>query len=225
MSEAMQTEDWFQTERENMLIRQLQARGIQDESVLRAIRAVPRHKFVPEALRDKAYRDSPLPIGDDQTISQPFIVAYMTQLLHLTGAEHVLEIGTGSGYQTAILSLLCQQVYSMERLRRLARTAALRLDCLHYDNIDIHVGDGSQGLPDMAPFDAILVAAAAPCSPGPLKAQLSPFGGRLVVPVGDSRGQFLELTVREGEHWYVKRVMAVKFVPLIGRFGFDDDLD
>jgi protein-L-isoaspartate(D-aspartate) O-methyltransferase len=206
-----------------MLATQLQARGIRDRRVLDALRQVPRHEFVPEPLRADAYRDSPLPIGDDQTISQPFIVAYMTQLLRLTGRERVLEIGTGSGYQTAILSLLAREVFSLERYARLANEAAERLARLGYARVEIHVGDGSQGLPDMAPFDAILVTAAAPSVPGPLQAQLADDGGRLVVPVGDGKAQFLELVTRDGDRWRFKRVMAVRFVPLVGRYGFPAD--
>jgi protein-L-isoaspartate(D-aspartate) O-methyltransferase len=220
----MYTDDHYRAEREDMLVRQMRARGIYDNRVLDAIRSVPRHEFVPEALRDKAYQDSPLPIGDDQTISQPFMVAYMTQVLYLTtGRERVLEIGTGSGYQTAVICTLARQVFSLERLAKLARTAARTLDRLGYYNVDIHVGDGSQGLPDMAPYDAIIVTAAAPSLPSPLIAQLSPNGGRLIIPVGDARGQFLELVVREGNQFHRKRVMAVKFVPLIGQFGFSRD--
>lgn len=216
----MSSEDAYREQRDAMLTGQLQGRGIQDPRVLDALRRVPRHEFVPESLRDQAYGDTPLPIGDDQTISQPFIVAYMTQLLHLRGDERVLEIGTGSGYQTAVLALLAGQVYSLERYARLARAASERLRRLGYDNVEVHVGDGSQGLPDMAPFHAILVTAAAPSVPGPLQTQLVPNSGRLVIPVGDEREQFLELVVREGDRWHFKRVMGVRFVPLVGRYGF-----
>ncbi len=216
---AAPEDEEFGSARDAMLADQLRARGIHDSRVLDAIRAVPRHEFVPDDLRADAYNDTPLPIGHEQTISQPFIVAFMTQLLDLTRSDVVLEIGTGSGYQTAVLSLLAHHVYSLERHRDLASRAAHRLARLGYRNVDVHIGDGSQGLPDMAPFDAIIVTAAAPRTPGPLQAQLSPHGGRLVVPVG-TKEQHLELIVRRGAHWENKRVMAVKFVPLIGRYGF-----
>ena len=219
----IQDDDGYRAQRDEMLQKQLRARGIHDTRVLEALRAVPRHEFVPLELRDHAYRDSPLPIGDDQTISQPYIVAYMTQLLHLSGRERVLEIGTGSGYQTAILCSLAREVYTLERNRRLARTAGETLAKLGHTNLEIHVGDGSQGLPDMGPFDAIIVTAAAPIVPGPLQSQLSPLGGRLVIPVGSEEAQYLELVVRHGDHWEMKRVASVKFVPLIGRYGFPQD--
>lgn len=215
-------DDDYRQARDAMLAHQLRARGIHATAVLDAIRAVPRHEFVPDDLRAEAYSDNPLPIGRDQTISQPYIVAFMTQLLDLKRDDVVLEVGTGSGYQTAILARLARQVYSLERHRDLANGAAKRLHRLGVTNVDIHVGDGSQGLADMAPFDAILVTAAAPTLPGPLQAQLSPNGGRLVAPVG-RKHQYLELVVRRGSHWERRRVMAVKFVPLVGRYGFKAD--
>lgn len=220
---AAPEDDDFGIARDAMLADQLRARGIHDTRVLNAIRAVPRHEFVAEDQRANAYDDAPLPIGHEQTISQPFIVGFMTQLLDLMPTDSVLEIGTGSGYQTAVLSLLVRHVYSLERHRELARQAADRLARLGYRNVDIHIGDGSQGLADMAPFDAILVAAAAPKIPGPLQSQLNPRGGRLVIPTGVSN-QHLELVVRRGERWESKRVMSVKFVPLIGRYGFKPDV-
>ncbi len=214
-------DDPYTSQRAAMVKCQLRARGIQDQHVLEAMERIPRHEFVPKAVQDDAYRDSPLPINAEQTISQPYIVALMTQALHLSDGEHVLEIGTGSGYQTAVLCELVQYVYSLERVARLARDAVTRLHALGYANFDVHVGDGSQGLPDMAPFDAILVTAAAPSVPGPLRAQLNPKGGRLVIPVGDEdKGQFLELVTRFDDHWYSKRIAAVHFVPLIGQYGF-----
>lgn len=215
-------QDDFGQARDAMLQEQLRARGIDATAVLDAIRAVPRHEFVPDDLRADAYEDTPLPIGRDQTISQPFMVAYMTQILDLSPTDTVLEIGTGSGYQTAILSRLARHVYSLERFRDLARQASERLARLGYDNVDIHVGDGSQGLADMAPFDAILVTAAAPTIPGPLEGQLSRNGGRLVVPVGE-KNQVLKVVIRRGDHFNRRRVMGVKFVPLIGRYGFKAD--
>lgn len=213
----------FTDARADMVKWQLRVRGIQDERVLEAMLRIPRHEFVPQQSRDDAYRDSALRIEADQTISQPYIVALMTQALHLQGHESVLEIGTGSGYQTAVLCELVRQIYSVERVTRLAREATERLQRLGYTNVDIHGGDGSQGLPDMAPFDAIIVTAAAPSIPGPLRAQMNPDGGRLVIPVGGDDKQFLELLTRRGDHWYFKRIAAVSFVPLIGRYGFETD--
>jgi protein-L-isoaspartate(D-aspartate) O-methyltransferase len=215
----------FVSARGQMVDRQLRARGIQDEAVLAAMRRVPRHEFVPEAYRDQAYRDCPLPIDGDQTISQPYIVALMTQALHLKGNETVLEVGTGSGYQTAVLCELVREVFSIERLRRLTARAAKTLDFLGCENVELHVGDGSQGLPDMAPFDAILVTAAAPDVPAPLCLQMNRRGGRMVIPVGDERAQFLELITRRGDDWEYKRIASVRFVPLVGRFGFTAEID
>ncbi len=217
--------DPYEAARSAMVDHQLRARGIYDERVLEAMAAVPRHEFVPEAQRDQAYADGALPIGSDQTISQPYIVALMTQALHLQGDENVLEVGTGSGYQTAILCHLAKHVYTLERHRRLADSAARILKHLGYDNVDIHVGDGSQGLPDMAPFHAIVVTAAAPSVPGPLRSQLHADGGRLVIPVGDSKSQFLELVTRHENRWEMKRIASVRFVPLIGTYGFRPSQD
>ncbi|MCC6804933.1 MAG: protein-L-isoaspartate(D-aspartate) O-methyltransferase [Anaerolineae bacterium] len=213
--------DPFADKRAEMVKRQLRARGIQDERVLDAMLRIPRHEFVPPQVRDNAYRDSALPIEADQTISQPYMVALMTQVLHLDGHETVLEIGAGSGYQTAVLCELVKHVYSVERVTRLARDASERLHRLGYTNFDIHAGDGSQGLADMAPFDAIIVTAAAPTVPGPLRAQMNADGGRLVIPVGANERQFLELLTRRGDRWHFKRIAAVSFVPLIGRHGFE----
>jgi protein-L-isoaspartate(D-aspartate) O-methyltransferase len=215
----------FYSARCDMVAHQLRSRGIHDESVLDAMSRVPRHEFVPELHRADAYRDCPLPIASDQTISQPYIVALMTQALHLNGDERVLEVGTGSGYQTAILCELVREVFSLERFHRLAASAADMLDRLGYDNVDLHVGDGSQGLPDMAPYDAIIVTAAAPEAPAPLCLQMHPRGGRMVIPVGDDKAQFLELITRRGNAWEYKRIASVRFVPLVGRFGFRQQLD
>lgn len=209
--------------RSAMVKYQLRARGIHDERLLEAMESLPRHEFVPEASRDDAYDDRPLLIGEAQTISQPYIVALMTQALRLQGDENVLEIGTGSGYQTALLCALAARVTSIERVARLARTAAERLNALGYTNYDIHVGDGSQGLADMAPYDAIIVTAAAPAVPGPLLAQMHPNGGRLVIPVGDDHDQFVELYTRHGDRRRFKRIAAVRFVPLLGRYGFEEN--
>lgn len=214
------TKDLYQNAREQMVIKQLQERGISDPRVLDAMRRVPRHEFVASELQHLAYRDCPLPIGEKQTISQPYIVALMSQMLKLSGHERVLEIGTGSGYQTAILCTLAGQVYSLERHARLADHAADVLARLGFDNVEVYVGDGSQGLPDMSPFDAIIVTAAAPALPGPLRTQLNPEGGRMVLPVGDDKDQYLEIVTRFGNRWQIERVTSVRFVPLIGRYGF-----
>ncbi|MCB9450692.1 MAG: protein-L-isoaspartate(D-aspartate) O-methyltransferase [Anaerolineaceae bacterium] len=203
-----------------MVENQLIERGITNPRVLDAMSRVPRQEFVTPDLSHLAYRDSPLPIGEDQTISQPYIVALMTQLLYLSGHERVLEIGTGSGYQTAVLCELAAQVYSLERLPRLAERAANVLSSLGYNNLEIHVGDGSQGLPDMAPFDVIIVTAAAPSLPGPLRSQLHPNGGRMVLPIGDERNQYLEIVTRQDNRWEIEQMLPVRFVPLVGRYGF-----
>ncbi len=214
------TKDQYQNAREHMVMKQLQERGISDPRVLDAMRRVPRHEFVTSDLHHLAYRDCPLPIGEKQTISQPYIVALMSQMLRLSGHERVLEIGTGSGYQTAILCALAGQVYSLERHARLADHAADVLARLGFDNVEIYVGDGSQGLPDMSPFDAIIVTAAAPALPGPLRTQLNTEGGRMVLPVGDDKEQYLEIVTRFGNRWQIERTTSVRFVPLIGRYGF-----
>lgn len=228
----MSARDPFRLAREDMVVRQLMERGIQDSRVLQAMRAVPRHEFVAAEVRHLAYRDCPLPIGERQTISQPYMVATMTEMLGLKGYERVLEVGTGSGYQTAILCQLAAQVYSLERHPRLAGRAAQALERLGCDNVEIHVGDGSQGLADMAPFDAIIVTAAAPALPGPLRSQLNEEGGRMVLPIGDDKQQYLELVTRWRNRWQLEQTMPVRFVPLIGRYGFrdssprrDDDAD
>ena len=213
----------FAALRQKMVDEQLKARDIRDERVLQAMGKVPRHEFVPSHLQHMAYNDNPLPIGEDQTISQPYIVALMTQMLQLQGHERVLEIGTGCGYQTAILCELASYVYSLERFTLLADRASATLAYLHYENLDIHIGDGSQGLPDMEPFEAIIVTAAAPSIPAPLVSQLSPNKGRLIVPVGDSKGQYIYIVQRIGDKNKIKRTIPVRFVPLIGRFGFRND--
>lgn len=213
--------DSFAMKRSRMVVMQLAMRGIEDNRVLAAMRDLPRHLFVPAEMQPYAYTDQPLNIGEGQTISQPYIVALMTQMLNLTGIENVLEIGTGSGYQTAILCHLAKHVYTLEYHPRLAGRAARVLSHLGYNNVDIHVGDGSQGLPDMAPFDAIIVTAAAPALPGPLRAQLSTEGGRLVIPVGSRDNQHLERVTRHGSSWSIEQTERVRFVPLLGRYGFE----
>jgi protein-L-isoaspartate(D-aspartate) O-methyltransferase len=201
VDDASQEEQEFARQRDQMVREQLAGRGIADERVLEAMRRVPRHHFVPRELQ------------------QPYIVALMTQLLELKGEERVLEIGVGSGYQTAILSLLASEVIGLERVESLAESAAERLDTLGYDNVTIHVGDGSQGLPDDAPFDAILCAAAAPHVPEPMIGQLID-GGRLVIPVGEAYEQILTRMTRRGGATHLERLVPVRFVPLIGRYGF-----
>ena len=208
--------------RELMVEEQLIKRDITNFRVLDAMRRVLRHEFVPPEIRHLAYRDGPLPIGYKQTISQPYIVALMLQLLQLSGHEIVLEIGTGSGYQTALLCEAAAYVYSMERNQTLAEEAGERLAALGYTNVDIYVGDGSQGLPDMAPFDAIIVSAAVPAIPAPLRIQMRN-SGRLVLPVGDRDQQELQLVRRDFDAWVNETVLGVRFVPLIGQYGFKDD--
>lgn len=209
----------FETLRQQMVAEQIEARGISDHRVLEVMRRVPRHEFVPEDLQHLAYRDGPLPIGNDQTISQPYIVALMTDCLRLTGVETVLEVGTGSGYQTAILCELARQVFSLERDPYLADLASDRLLRKGYANMEVYVGDGSQGLPDMAPYDAIVVTAAAPAIPGPLRGQLVE-GGRLVLPVGNRNSQVLQLITRTASGWEAEEIAPVMFVLLYGRYGF-----
>jgi protein-L-isoaspartate(D-aspartate) O-methyltransferase len=212
----------FRAERERMVADQIERRGIKDPRLLEAMRTVPRHEFIPPEQRRSAYIDAPLPIGDGQTISQPYIVALMTSLLKLSGDEKVLEVGTGSAYQAAILGELAYQVYTLERVERLAEEARERLTRLGYENVEVFVGDGSAGLPEFAPYDAILVTAAAPRVPLPLENQLAD-GGRLVIPVGGRLGQVLELWRREGKKTISERVTPVAFVPLIGKHAWPED--
>jgi protein-L-isoaspartate(D-aspartate) O-methyltransferase len=204
-----------------MVQRQIAARGIHDQRVLEAMRTVPRHLFVPSGARAMAYQDGPLRIGEGQTISQPYIVALMTQMLELEGHERVLEIGTGSGYQAAILSLLTAQVYTIERHAALATRAQELLHGLGYDNVSVRVGDGTLGWPEHAPYDAVIVTAAAPDVPDPLTEQLAD-GGRLVAPVGGSWSQMLVRIRRRGEHLHRQETSSVAFVPLIGEFGWTE---
>lgn len=219
----MATEAEYHIQREQMIVDQIRARNIDDPQVIHAMQTIPRHNFVPLEYRHLAYRDGPLPIGNNQTISQPYIVAVMTQLLGLKGHEHVLEIGTGCGYQTAVLCEIADYVYSLERYARLASNAATVLGEMGYENLNLHIGDGSQGLPDMAPFDAIIVTAAAPSIPGPLISQLAENGGRLVIPVGNRKGQMLSVVTRRGKRYRVDEKMPVRFVPMLGRYGFTEN--
>jgi protein-L-isoaspartate(D-aspartate) O-methyltransferase len=207
--------------RERMVLEQLCRRGIGDEGVLRAMRSVPRHAFVPESWGWAAYADEPLPIGDRQTISQPYMVALMTAALRLSGQERVLEVGTGSGYQAAVLAEICKEVHSVELRPELASLAKQRLEQLGYKNVYVHCGDGSLGLEEFAPFDAILVSAAAPAVPAPLLRQLAD-GGRLAVPVGTEEHQCLLCTTRRGEEYRQERRESCRFVPLLGCHGWTD---
>jgi protein-L-isoaspartate(D-aspartate) O-methyltransferase len=212
----------FTDARERMVTDQLIPRGINDEHVLSAMRTIPRHVFIPNDLHYLAYADAPLPIGHRQTISQPYIVALMTQLLCLKGEERVLEIGTGSGYQAAILSHIAAQVYTVERISELAEKASHVFEKLGLLNIKIFERDGSAGLPEYAPFDAIMVTAAAPKVPSPLKEQLDE-GGRLVLPVGSRDGQILERWRKSGTEMEREHIAPVAFVPLLGDFGWGPD--
>ena len=206
--------------RAHMVERQLRGRGIADERVLAAMARVPRERFVPEAVAHLAYEDGALSIGYRQTISQPFVVATICELLELTGDERVLDVGTGSGYQAAVLAELAQEVVTIERIPELATTARVALE--EYGNVEVRVGDGSLGVPDRAPFDAIAVAAAAPGVPPALVSQLT-VGGRLVVPRGTRSGQDLVLVVRTPRGAREARSIPVRFVPLVGDEGFADD--
>jgi protein-L-isoaspartate(D-aspartate) O-methyltransferase len=203
-----------------MVEEQLVRRGITDARVLEAMRKIPRHLFVEEALRDRAYGDHPLPIGEGQTISQPYIVAIMTQLLHLTGSEKVLEIGTGTGYQTAVLAELARRVCSVERIASLAARARATLEAMGYTNVWVRTADGTFGWPDEAPFDRILVSAAAPAVPEPLFEQLVE-GGRMVLPVGDPFAQTLTVVDRVGGEKKISADSGCVFVKLIGKYGWE----
>ena len=212
--------DRFYISRQRMVENQLIPRGITDKRVIEAMLKVPRHLFVEEAFQEQAYNDFPLPIGEGQTISQPFMVALMTQSLELKGDDKVLEIGTGSGYQTAILSLLAERVYSIERISTLASRARRILDSLNCRNVVIRIGDGSLGWEEEAPFDAILVSAATPSIPQPLVEQLAP-DGRLVIPVGSALSQELvRVTKLEDGGLKEERLGGCRFVKLIGRYAW-----
>jgi protein-L-isoaspartate(D-aspartate) O-methyltransferase len=211
----------YAAQRLEMIEKQLRRRGITDAAVLGAMTAVPRHEFVPEELRAHAYDDLPLPIGGGQTISQPYIVAAMTAALHLQTGDRVLEIGTGCGYQAAVLSCLAREVFTIERRPELAFSASAKLARLGYSNAHAHCGDGTLGLPELAPFDAILVAAAAPAVPKPLLAQLAE-GGRMILPVGDTEHQELRLIEKIGDAFPTKSLEGCRFVPLVGYHGWQE---
>ncbi len=214
----------YHLSRRQMVKKQLEARGIRDKKLLDVMNKVPRHLFVEEALQSQSYADHPLPIGENQTISQPYIVALMTEALELTGKEKVLEIGTGSGYQTAILAELSYKVYTIERIRSLLNKARRILDELHYYNIRFRLGDGTFGWKEEAPFEAIIVTAGAPAVPQPLIEQLAPLG-RIVIPVGESRGSqtLLKLVKKKDGSITRSNLGGCRFVDLIGNHGWSSD--
>jgi protein-L-isoaspartate(D-aspartate) O-methyltransferase len=211
----------FGRQREEMVKRQIETRGITDQRVLEAMRKVPRHLFVSEALRDQAYGDFPLPIGDQQTISQPYIVAEMTQALQLSKNDRVLEIGTGSGYQAAILAEIVYRVYTIERIHSLLIKARRIFDQLRYHNIITRFGDGTVGWLEESPFDAIIVTAGAPHIPDSLIDQLAE-NGRMVVPVGDQHAQELIKTVKNRDGIHRSNLGGCRFVKLVGEKGWSD---
>ena len=213
--------DWAGA-RARMVERQLRRRGIPDERVLAAMSRVPREQFVPDSVRAYAYADDALPIGQGQTISQPFVVATICSLLALDGFERVLDVGTGSGYQAAVLAELVPEVVTIERIQELAETARAALAAAGYRNVEVRVGDGSLGVPERAPFDAIAVAAATPTVPQALYEQLAE-GGRIVVPRGSRDGQELVLVVRTAGGPIERAVLPVRFVPLLGDEGFGEN--
>jgi protein-L-isoaspartate(D-aspartate) O-methyltransferase len=211
--------DSYGTGRERMVQEQLLARDIVDPRTLAAMAEVPRHFFVDDAMGSRAYGDYPLPIGAGQTISQPYIVAFMTQALRLIGEETVLEIGTGSGYQAAVLSRLCRQVYTVERINSLLAAARKAFDLLHYYNIRAKLDDGTLGWPEYAPYDAIMVTAGGPSIPQPLIDQLAD-PGRLIIPVGDQYVQSLQLLEKQDGVIAVTSLADVRFVDLVGEYGW-----
>lgn len=212
--------DPYAGEREAMVRHHIASRGIADRRLLAALRAVPRHYFVPPEIQRRAYEDRPLEIGSGQTISQPYMVAKMTELLKLTPQSRVLEIGTGSGYQAAVLAELVAEIISVERFPELAETARERLDALEYGNVTVVVGDGTLGWLELAPYDGIVVTAAAPAIPQALQSQLA-LGGRLVCPVGSRDLQQLKIVTRDAEdHFTEHESIRCMFVPLVGREGW-----
>jgi protein-L-isoaspartate(D-aspartate) O-methyltransferase len=216
----MTTMNAHSSKRQYMVDTQIVSRGIKNQRVIEAMRKVPRHLFLDEALWPQAYEDHPLPIGEKQTISQPYIVALMTEALNLTGKEKVLEIGSGSGYQTAILAELAEQVYTIERIPAIAKRARKTFDQLQYKNIVITIRDGSSGWKEHSPYDGIIVTAASPSPPKPLLEQLAT-GGRLVIPVGKEFSQELMIYIKEdGEEFKQENYGGCRFVKLVGEHGW-----
>ena len=211
----------YEKERSLMVDEQIAGRGVKDERVLAIMRKIPRQEFLPEAIRGMAYTDNALPLGEGQTMSQPYMVALMTESLRLKGTERVLEIGTGSGYQAAVLAELCEKVYTVERIKLLADKARATLDRLGYKSVAIKVYDGTYGWKEMAPFDAIIVTAGAPDIPAPLVEQLK-VGGRMSIPVGDRYGQRLITVVKTAEGVTTEQSIPCVFVPLIGNHGWKE---
>jgi len=207
--------DPFAVQREGMVAVQIEARGVRDPAVLAAMRKVPRHRFVPESLRSQAYDDHPLPIGQGQTISQPYIVALMTELARPRAGMKILEVGTGSGYQAAVLGTIARTVYTIEILPELGRRAAETLRALGYRNVQVFIGDGFDGRPQDAPFDAIVVTAAPDAIPPPLLEQLA-LGGRLVIPVGSAEQELVVVT-KTKDGYRRESVIPVRFVPMTGK--------
>jgi protein-L-isoaspartate(D-aspartate) O-methyltransferase len=205
--------------RERMVAEQLAARGINDQRVLAAMRAVERHRFIPAELQDHAYDDGPLPIGGAQTISQPYMVAITCEAAALSGGERVLEVGTGSGYQAAVLARLCRELYSIETIEHLYERASVILGALGLTGVHLACGDGSEGWPEHAPYDAIIVSAAMPGIPMPLLHQLAP-GGRLVAPIGEDELQSLVRISLQDGHWREEYFGECRYVPMTGKHGF-----
>ena len=222
MAHAIRMTDRFADARRNMIERQLVARGITDPTVLAAMARVPREAFIPPELANSAYEDSPLPIAEGQTISQPYIVALMAEAACIRQPSRVLEVGTGSGYAAAVLAELARAVVTIERHAKLASAARATLKRLGYSNVVVIEGDGSRGVPEQAPFDAILVAAGAPSPPESLKRQLAE-GGRLVIPISVNTHQDLRAITRSGDSFREEDLGPVRFVPLLGKEGWEED--
>jgi protein-L-isoaspartate(D-aspartate) O-methyltransferase len=212
-------EDDYAELRKRMVQEQIASRGIRDPRIIASMEKIPRHLFVPENLRDQAYEDSPLPIGEGQTISQPYIVAWMTSLLEISEDDRVLEVGSGSGYQTAVLCELAGQVYTIEMNAELAARAEEALRLLGYKNFAIRIADGTRGWPEEAPFNGVMVTAGAPSVPQPLLDELAD-GGRMVIPVGSKSMQMLTLIRRKGGEFETVQEGNCAFVPLLGEFGW-----
>ena len=210
--------DSFEKKRDRMVLEQIELRGVNDRAVLKAMRKVPRHKFVPDIYVEYAYNDYPLPIGEEQTISQPYIVAYMTAALKLEPSDKVLEIGTGSGYQAAVLAEICDSVYTIEIFESLGNKALRLLNSLHYDNIKVKIGDGYKGWPEFSPFDVIIVTCSPSEIPQALIDQLEE-GGRMIIPVGLKNNQNLVLLKKKNGKIKQHSVLPVRFVPMINEFG------